>query len=227
MTYTYSAGQLVITVSPDYGTAGNYAYNFVATDQYNASREMSLPVVVSHTNRAPEYIGSTEPMEHTASGEVVEYSIADYFSDPDGDTFTYTVATSDDAIAQVFASANNFLVKPLSVGETTITFTATDAHSAQSTQTVTVNVAPVLGIEESDVNFSLTAYPNPTKGKAYIHIDGEIANQYHIRVFNAMGATVLVKDTTRELDLSSLQKGVYFIEITDNAGRSTRRIVKD
>jgi hypothetical protein len=193
---------------------------------------MSLPVVVSHTNRAPEYIGLTDPMEYTANGEVREYSIADFFSDPDGDTFTYTVTVSSGAVAQVFTSANKFLVKPAAVGETSITFTATDIYNAQSTKTIMVNVTAVLGIEDNDVNFSLTVYPNPSKGRTFIHVEGEIRREYHVRVFNSMGSILLSKDMIMqnedaELDLGKLHKGIYFIEITDKEGRSTRRVVKE
>lgn len=225
--HTLTNGTLTITLSPEIGDWGAYTYTYQATDEEGAISNVSVSVEVLHTNRAPEYIGSADPIEQTATGEIVEYAIADYFADPDGDAFTFTVTSSSQATVQVFTSADKFLVKPIETGETTLLFVVTDSHGAVSTYSMAVNVSPVLGMEENDVNFSLTAYPNPTKGKAYIHIDGEIATQYHIRVFNAMGATVLVKDTTRELDLSSLQKGIYFIEITDKAGRSTRRIVKD
>lgn len=234
MTYVYNAGKLAITLSPAFETAGSRSYKFVATDQYNATSEMTLPAVVSHTNRAPAYISASDPMMKVVSGVVVEYSIGNFYVDPDGDTYTYTVTTSDNTIAQVFTSAYKFLLKPIVVGETSLTFTATDSHNAKSTKTITLKVEEptVLGIEDNDVNFSLTVYPNPTKGRTNIHVDGEIKSEYHVRVFNSMGTTVLVKNFTTqqvdaELDLSKLSKGVYFIEITDQAGRSTRQIVKE
>lgn len=229
---TFSDGILSITFSPEYGDAGTYAYIFTAIDEYSADSEMVLHVDVAHTNRAPEYIGADEAMQHTATKEIVEYNIADYFSDPDNDDFTFTVASSNGTVAEVFTSTEKFLVKPMAVGETTITFVTTDSHGAVSSYDMTVNVSAVLGIEDNDVNFSITAYPNPSKGKVYVHVEGEVSNEYQVRVLNSMGVTVLMQKNVSnnqdgQLDLSTLQRGVYFIEITDLKGRSTRRIVKE
>jgi hypothetical protein len=231
MTSTYAAGQLAITLSPGYGTAGNKAYAFTATDEHDASREMTLSVVVSHTNRAPQYVGTADAMNYTANSDLIEYAISTLFTDPDGDSYTYTVTSANIAIAQVYISSDKFLIKPTSAGETELTFVVTDSHGAVTTHTKQVTVSPVLGIEDNDVNFSLTAYPNPSRGKVYLHVEGEISKEYSIRIISSMGVTVMTSNVTiqqqdAEIDLSSLQKGIYFIEITDNKGRSTRRVVK-
>lgn len=231
VSHTFTNGVLTLTVAPDYGDAGSYSYVFTATDQYNAVREITIPSEVVHTNRAPEFIGE-DVMSFNTIGRINEFTINDFFSDPDGDAFTYTVTISDATLAQVFSSVNSFLVKPTREGEASITFTATDIYNAKSTKTITVNVTAVLGIEDNDINFSLTVYPNPSKGKTFIHVEGEIRNEYRIRVFNSLGSMLLTKDVIMqnedaELDLSKLQRGIYFIEITDNEGRSTRRIVKE
>jgi hypothetical protein len=49
---------------------------------------------------------------------------------------------------------------------------------------------------------------------------------------NTLGATVLVKEhcianEDTQLDLSELPKGVYLLEVTDQVGKSIRRIVKE
>lgn len=231
VSYTFVNGVLTLSVTPDYGDAGTYNYVFRATDQHNAVREITIPSEVIHTNRAPGFIGAEE-MSFNATGILNEYTIGDFFSDPDGDPYNFTVTVSDANVVQVFTAANSFLIKPATVGVTSITFTATDIHNAQSTRTIVVNVTSVLGIEDNDINFSLNVYPNPSTGRTFIHVEGEIKRDYRIRVFNSMGSMLLTKDATMqsedaELDLSKLQKGIYFIEITDDAGRSTRRIVKE
>jgi hypothetical protein len=232
LTHTFADGQLTVTLSPDYGDEGSYQYTFTATDEYGASRDMVLSAEVMHTNRAPEYIGSSDLLAYTANGEVFEYSISDLFADPDDDMYTYTVNSLDAAVVQVYTSGSNFIVRPLTIGETALSFVVTDSYGAAVTHTIDVAVAEVLGIEDNDINFSLTAYPNPSKGKVNIHIEGEIAHEYQVRVINNMGAVLFIEKNISTLqdgqvDLSHLQKGIYFIEITDLKGRSTRKFIKE
>lgn len=229
--HTFAEGELTITLSPEYGDEGNYSYKFTATDQHNAVNEITLSVIVAHTNRAPLYTGDEEPMQYTASGELAEYAIEDWFNDPDGDEFTFTIASHNTQVVQVLSSSTQFAIKPVAIGEAQVTFVVTDLLGASTTYTIDITVTPVLGIEDGDVNFSLTAYPNPSRGKVYLHVEGEISNEFAIRIISSMGVTVMssniaIQQGDAEIDLSHLQKGIYFIEITDSKGRSTRRVVK-
>jgi len=232
VTYAVENGILSVVIAPDYGDAGNYTYSFTATDQYNASSELTLLVEVAHTNRAPIYTGTTDPLVFVAKGNHIEYAIADFFSDPDGDTFTYSAVSVNSELMTVFVSDDKFLVKPLVMGETAINFTVTDSHGAVTTHTSNVTIDAVTGLEDQDINFSITTYPNPTKGKLAIHIDGEIRSAYDVKVYNLFGVLALElrdvshKENDAELDLSTLPRGVYMVEINDHSGRSTRRIIK-
>jgi hypothetical protein len=232
VTYTVENGILSVVMAPDYGDAGNYTYTFTATDQYNASSELTLLVEVAHTNRAPEYTGTTDPLVFVAKGNLIEYAIADFFSDPDGDTFTYSAVSGNSELMNVFVSDDKFLVKPLVMGETAIHFTVTDSHGAVATHTSNVTIDAVTGLEDQDINFSITTYPNPTKGKLAIHIDGEVRSAYDVKVYNLFGVLALElrdvshKEEDAELDLSTLPRGVYMVEINDHSGRSTRRVIK-
>jgi hypothetical protein len=55
-------------------------------------------------------------------------------------------------------------------------------------------------------------YPNPTSER--IHISAPDIN--NILVTDILGQIVLKDTTTKEIDLSSYPKGVYFVQITDN-----------
>ena len=59
-------------------------------------------------------------------------------------------------------------------------------------------------------------YPNPTHD--YLHIDGNMRNYKtdHMRIYDAAGRiimTVLVKKASDPIDVSSLSKGLYFVEL--------------
>lgn len=79
----------------------------------------------------------------------------------------------------------------------------------------------------NDQNWSV--YPIPSNGFLSITIS-EISNSYHsIRIFNTLGALVYKNEKTIttenkiQLDLSNLQKGIYFIEL---AGNNNATLVK-
>jgi hypothetical protein len=184
-------------------------------------------------NQAPVYDGTTDPLRFAATGILSEYAISDFFSDPDDDDFTYVATSGNTSFATIFISNDKFLVKPLAAGETTINFTVTDSHGASTLHSVPVVVDAITGIEDHDVNFHISTYPNPTKGKMSIHIDGEINSSFNVKVFNIFGVPVMeatnreYEQEDSELDLSVLPKGIYLIEITDQKGKSMRRIVKE
>lgn len=232
LTHTFVNGVLSIVLAPAFGDEGTYAYTFRATDEHNAVSEMTVSLEVLHTNQAPAYIGAADAFTYHKPSNLVEYEVADYFADPDADDFTYTVSSSNDAIATVFASATKFIVKTQGIGEVTLTFTLTDSNGATKEEAITVTVDMISGLEDKDVNFSLYAYPNPTTGKIRVHVSGEIHKQYNIAVMNVLGASMLTKENVSsydeaEVDLSALPKGIYLIEVSDKAGKSVRRIVKE
>lgn len=232
VTHTFANGVLSLVFTPEYGEEGTYTYTISAKDEYGASSELSIPVEVLHTNQAPAYIGEEDAFTYHKPTNMEEYEVADYFADPDGDEFTYTVSSSDETIVTAFASSNKFIVKTTGVGNVTLRFTLTDSYGAVTEAEVPVKVDLVDGLEDKDVNFSVYAYPNPTTGRVRIQVSGEISRSFSVHLLNTLGALVLSKEdcSSQEetsLDLSALPKGVYLMEVSDQNGKSIRRIVKE
>lgn len=74
----------------------------------------------------------------------------------------------------------------------------------------------------------LSIYPNPSNGK--ILINGLGANATSLEVFNIAGiklysASILQHGNSIELDLSSIQQGIYLLKISDKVNFKTKRIV--
>lgn len=62
---------------------------------------------------------------------------------------------------------------------------------------------------------TLILYPNPSNG--IFHLNGAALNIKTIQVFNHIGQTVFSSnEASNKLDLSYLNKGVYFIKVTDS-----------
>ncbi|HEX6890569.1 MAG TPA: T9SS type A sorting domain-containing protein, partial [Chryseolinea sp.] len=230
VTHTFANGTLSITIAKDYGAAGDYTFKFIATDEYEASNELVLNVEVIHTNRAPRFIGE-ETLSYYSTGHLEEYSIADFFSDPDGDNFTFSVSTSDADLVDVFSSQGQFLIKPLSAGEAKLAFTVTDSFGATSKDTVTVTVNNVLGIEEA--NAGLKVFPNPVQHNARVFLGYEWSGNVIIHVVDAAGKSHIVHNvdatTSRDvqLDVSSLRKGFYILKVIAADKRQTIKLIKE
>jgi hypothetical protein len=80
----------------------------------------------------------------------------------------------------------------------------------------------------SEDTFSVNVYPNPTSGKLIIDSSEDFNS---ILVFNLLGKTVYTFNNTRinntltTIDLSYLQKGIYFIQIEVNQQYIKQRII--
>jgi hypothetical protein len=70
---------------------------------------------------------------------------------------------------------------------------------------------------------SLKVYPNPTLGK--VNIDGlEISE---IKLFDINGRLINVYQSTSSIDISSLPKGIYTLELMANTNLVTAKIIKE
>ncbi|MEZ5045698.1 MAG: T9SS type A sorting domain-containing protein [Chitinophagaceae bacterium] len=75
-------------------------------------------------------------------------------------------------------------------------------------------------------NFALQSvrlYPNPANN--LLHIEGEHIQA--LRIQDLTGKTVLVSPFTRDLDISSLVSGVYFIQISSDQEKRTLSFIKE
>ncbi|MCY3942730.1 MAG: Ig-like domain-containing protein [Gemmatimonadetes bacterium] len=153
LTYTASSSNTSIaTVSVSGATAhvkgiaaGNATVTVTATDPDGLSADQAFTVTVP--NRGPV---AGEPIEDIELfvGQEALVDASGNFSDPDGDTLSYTANTSDPRVATVFVSGSAVVVIGVSEGVDTVTVTATDPGELSAVQTFTVTVpnrAPVAG----------------------------------------------------------------------------------
>ena len=109
-------------------------------------------------------------------------------------------------------------------------YTATASVTCgELSKTYTVTFVAAGGIEESMAR-SFTLYPNPTNGQIVITLD-ENVNATEAFVYNMMGQTVKtqsVNDSQFEMNLNSLQSGIYFVAIRNgNKVLGIQKIVKE
>lgn len=71
----------------------------------------------------------------------------------------------------------------------------------------------------------LSLYPNPVSG-GKLYISSTNNDDKEIIIYNLLGKIVLqTKINTKELNVSSVESGVYIIKITENGSATTRKLI--
>ena len=116
-----------------------------------------------------------------------------------------------------------------------IYFTDFEGTSTGNLQFVYEDATALLGIEDVTNTISFGMYPNPsTNGKITILIDiaTNVGENNSIAITNINGATVLKSNITnqggfyqKDLDVSSLQSGVYLVTFTSGTASVTKKLI--
>ncbi len=96
----------------------------------------------------------------------------------------------------------------------------------QGSPNVEFTMECTIGIEESSAS-GITIYPNPTYSLFTINLNQ--TDQYTIEIFSLSGQlsfSTQVEGTAHQIDLTSFQKGIYFITIRSKDFVTTRKIIK-
>ena len=116
------------------------------------------------------------------------------------------------------------------------TFCDANVTSYKSTWTSPVfwtqpGVAPIR-LEGGSAITNFDVYPNPSKDIFNISFVSEEVQNLEVKVLNMIGEVVyteglesFVGEYTKQINLSSYTKGVYFLEITTNTGVVNKKIV--
>ena len=142
------AENLTVREYTDTGVAGEtYIYQVVAVvDGGEAVRSATVSVTVAG-NKRPVAVGALRN-RRLLVGDSAMMEVGGAFEDPEGDTITYDVSSSDITVAGVTRSGSRVTIIPVAEGRATITVTATDDGSNQSrTQQFTVTVLPTTTVD--------------------------------------------------------------------------------
>ena len=68
----------------------------------------------------------------------------------------------------------------------------------------------------------ITIYPNPSKNLIYIDSDN---SNFIASIFNLNGKLLIKKSIKTQIDISNLNKGVYFIELINESNKSFHKLI--
>ena len=142
------AENLTVLEYTDTDVAGEtYIYQVVAVvDGGEAVRSATGSVTVAG-NKRPVAVGRLR-WRTLLVGDSAMTEVGGAFKDPEGDTITYAVSSSDPSVARVTISGTRVTIIPVAEGRTFITVTATDDGSNRSrTQRFWVTVRPTTAVD--------------------------------------------------------------------------------
>jgi hypothetical protein len=100
--------------------------------------------------------------------------------------------------------------------------TVTDANNCTATGSYYVDCS--VSVSENIKEEVVQIFPNPGNGKFFIKTTTAINA---VKVYNSVGALVYAEDTNgsiSEIDLTAQPKGIYFVAIESNGGKTVKRI---
>jgi len=148
------------------------------------------------------------------------------------DTLIATITPSDasdisiswySADREIATVNSDGIVEGKAVGMTEIYVTTTDG---QFKNTCHITVTPGVGIANAKAN-RISIFPNPANDRLSIGTDNP--DHYSINIIPLNGQLIYsstMEGTTHQIDLSSFQKGIYFITIRSKDFVITRKIIK-
>ena len=131
------AGSIITVMAVAEGVA---SITVTATDPGGLSATQTTTVSVVSTNRAP-MLTDTIPHQNMMPGETIALDLSNNFTDPDGDTLTFTAETDDTTVATVSIDGSMVTLVAVDLGSAFITVAATDPDGASAAQTFAANVA--------------------------------------------------------------------------------------
>ena len=124
-------------------TGATLSYQVIAVVDGGEPVRSAVVEVTTSGNSPPLPVGTLSD-RWLHAGDAAGVEVGKAFEDPEGDTLTYTAASSATGVVTVSVSGSRVTITPVAAGTATITVTATDAGGSMAggTQTLTVTVQP-------------------------------------------------------------------------------------
>lgn len=139
-------------------------------------------------------------------------------------TATMTMNTTN---YDYYHSSQKFPVLSISYSKTTIKLGATGTPTVTNTTQISVNNDIFSGINEYTLDNSLTIYPNPASDFITVGINNDDAI---IEIVNQLGQTLKsekINSPISQINISSLNSGIYFVKTTIGNKSSVKKLIKD
>jgi hypothetical protein len=146
---------------------------------------------------------------------------------PNNWAYTITPSTDWEFINGTAVSSQNPQIQFNNSGTFTITLNAANPNgSSLSSHTEIINVLPTAGMDVSIMN-KISIHPNPTSEQLNIDLMSDFKMK-EIKILSSLGAIIQVLEPTKSIDVSYLNRGIYYLEICSiNNEIARHKFIKD
>ena len=127
-----------VEYAPDTNWHGTDRFVYTAADGNGGTAEAEVVVSVAAVNDGPVAVGAIPDQVLDEGGPPAVFDLAPYFEDPEGDSLTYTAASSDPDVAGSLVEGSLLTVTPVSYGSASIEVTARDPGGLSASQSFAV-----------------------------------------------------------------------------------------
>ena len=157
------------------------------------------------------------------------------FTSPVCDDVTNYTLNNVSPFVGVFSGPNvtgtTFNPSAAGVGVHPITYTVTDINGCVGSDVENITVGDCSGIEENS-SIAVSVYPNPTTGEFTLSINNanfsnitiSIVDIHGKVVYNEMNVTI-AQDFIKQINVSDLARGVYFVKLNNGSDISTQKLI--
>ncbi|WP_298543369.1 immunoglobulin-like domain-containing protein [uncultured Aquimarina sp.] len=195
----------------DTNTVGIYSVRYNATD---ASGNNAIEVI-----RTVNVVDTTAPVISLIGANPQEIEL--------GAGYTEWGATTDDGSMVVIDDSS---VDTNTVGSYSVRYNATDASGNNAIEVIrTVNVIPLLTIEDNLFSKAVIVYPNPTSSILYIESSENLMDTIEVMDMSGRIIKRIEQDAVSryQMNTSHLAGGIYFVKITSGNKEAIKRITKN
>lgn len=175
-------------------------------------------VRLSHVSGAGDYVCWGLDLLSGVCYSESTVSADDPFLSPD----VFTWNNLDTGLMSVYYIAHG------NVGTSVYRYYVVDDGSGTRLDSVDVKFVSTVGIEEASY-FNVSVYPNPVSSELKVELNTTNDANYEVSLRNIIGQEVLrtkIKNGVNKLDVSTLQRGVYFYSIlTDGDAIKTKKLI--
>jgi hypothetical protein len=232
MLFAINGDDLVVVGTFDYEIKNNYSVLVKSSDQDGLSFVKSIIVSVLDQNEKPGVANQNYSIDEnlslgssvgtvaatTDSGEELTYSIA---SGNESGAFAIDAATGEITVA----TALSYNTTPGYQLLVTVTDNSTLFLDSSAVVTIQINEVMSTAVKNGRSNAMIHLYPNPSSGTVIVDVLDTSVSIQKITIINALGEIVLIRQYTKQLDLSGLASGLYTVLLSDGKASYTKQIV--
>jgi len=91
----------------------------------------------------------------------------------------------------------------------------------------------IAGVNDLPVDAAVAMYPNPTSGELNISFNNLAAGNYNVVVYNTIGGVVLNQNmdvngaVVRTINMNELPAGIYMVQVSNEKGSTTKKVIKN